>query len=144
MANTSTLCLVEFFKRLRCALLVPALAAAVTVAASAPPKFFPDDPIWTDDDQSLDASKTGLVEDSNGYDFVVNTFAGPGEERDVRAMNVNTIDEVPDSSWFTNRIGRRQLSIDEIVRGPDSLPACHWKAGSSRRGSRAACSPGFA
>ncbi len=30
-----------------------------------------------------------------------------------------TIDEVPDSSWFTNRIGTRALTIDEIVRGPN-------------------------
>ncbi len=28
-----------------------------------------------DDDRALDASKVGAVEDSNGYDFVVNTFA---------------------------------------------------------------------
>ena len=39
----------------------------------------------------------------------------------MRAVNVNTIDEVPDSSWFTNRIGRREMSIDEIVRGPNQL-----------------------
>ena len=58
-------------------------------------------------------------EDTNGYDFVVNTFGKPGERRDVRAMNVNTLDEVPDSSWFTNRIGRRAMPIDELVRGPD-------------------------
>jgi hypothetical protein len=29
------------------------------------------------------------------------------------------LDEVPDSTWFTNRIGRRGMSIAEIVRGPD-------------------------
>src|SRR5262245_40590167 len=107
---------------LRPLLLLPALTVAVTLNASAPPRFFPDDPIWVDDDKTLDASKVGVIEDSNGYDFVVNTFGGPGERRDVRAMNVNTVDEVPDSSWFTNRIGRRQMSTEEIVRGPDSLP----------------------
>ena len=26
----------------------------------------------------------------------------------VRAQNVNTVDEVPDSSWFTNRVGHRR------------------------------------
>ena len=36
----------------------------------------------------------------------------------VRAQNINTIDEVPDSSWFTNRIGTRPVTIDEITRGP--------------------------
>ena len=45
-----------------------------------------------------------------------------GERRNVRAMNVNTLDEVPDSSWFTNRIGRREIPLDELVRGPDRGP----------------------
>jgi hypothetical protein len=157
MANTSTSSLAGFFKdpagfapadrsftrALRSSVLMLTLAAAATVAASAPPRFFPDDPIWVDDDKSLDASKTGLVEDSNGYDFVVNTFAGPGEERDVRAMNVNTIDEVPDSSWFTNRIGRRQMSIDEIVRGPDSLPAVSLEGWVVSAGKSSGVQPGF-
>ena len=40
----------------------------------------------------------------------------------MRAQNVNTIDEVPDSSWFTNRIGTRALTIDELVRGPNVGP----------------------
>jgi hypothetical protein len=34
-------------------------------------------------------------------------------------MNVNTLDEVPDSSWFVNRIGRREMSVAEVVKGPD-------------------------
>ncbi len=45
----------------------------------------------------------------------------PGERRDVRALNVNTVDEVPDSSWFTNRIGRRDMTVAEVVSGPDRL-----------------------
>jgi hypothetical protein len=97
------------------------LAAAVAAEPrSATPKFFPDDPLWTDDDRSLDASQVGTIEDTNGYDFVINTFASMGERRDVRALNVNTVDEVPDSSWFTNRIGRRTMTVEEIVRGPDA------------------------
>ena len=100
------------------------LAAALAVTAgsvvrSAAPHFYPDDPIWSDDDRAFDASQVVAIEDSNGYDFVLNTFAGPGERRDVRALNVNTVDEVPDSSWFTNRIGRRDLPVADVVRGPD-------------------------
>src|SRR5689334_13368025 len=30
---------------------------------------------------------------------------------DVRAQDVNSLDEVPDSTWFTNRIGVRELSL---------------------------------
>jgi hypothetical protein len=33
------------------------------------------------------------------------------------AENVNAFDEVPDSSWFTNRIGARPLSAEEVARG---------------------------
>ena len=33
------------------------------------------------------------------------------------AENVNAFDEVPDSSWFTNRIGARPPSRDEVARG---------------------------
>ena len=37
----------------------------------------------------------------------------------VAARDVNAIDEVPDSTWFTNRLGLRDMSPEEIVRGPD-------------------------
>ena len=40
------------------------------------------------------------------YDLSYNLFVTSGREpANIRAQNVNTIDEVPDSSWFTNRIG---------------------------------------
>jgi len=38
-----------------------------------------------------------------------------------RATNVNALDEVPDSTWFINRIGTRGLTPDEIARGPNPL-----------------------
>jgi hypothetical protein len=94
------------------------LAFATQAAA---PRFFPDDPLQVDDDRAIDASGAKPIEASNAYDFAANTFFKPGERADVRAVNVNTVDEVPDSSWFTNRIGRRAMSVDEIVRGPNEL-----------------------
>jgi hypothetical protein len=33
------------------------------------------------------------------------------------AVNVNSLDEVPDSAWFKNRIGAHPVSIEEIARG---------------------------
>ena len=33
------------------------------------------------------------------------------------APNVNSMDEVPDSSWFENRIGKRPVSLEEFTRG---------------------------
>jgi hypothetical protein len=40
----------------------------------------------------------------------------PDEER---AWNVNALEEVPDSAWFKNRLGRRSFTPEEIARGPD-------------------------
>jgi len=93
-----------------------------TLGRGAVPRFFPDDPIQIDDDTALDAS--GAVsngEGSNMYDFVEHTFMKPGDRTGGPARNVNTMDEVPDSMWFTNRVGRRPMSIEEIVRGPDQI-----------------------
>ena len=36
------------------------------------------------------------------------------------ALNVNNFDETFDSAWFTNRLGRYDLSLQEIVKGPKS------------------------
>lgn len=58
-----------------------------------------------------------------------------------RAANVNALDEVPDSSWFTNRLGVRELSVDEIRRGPNSAhdPRDHkpWIIKSTKEGGAA-------
>jgi len=36
------------------------------------------------------------------------------------AWNANALEEVPDSTWFENRLGRRELTPQEIARGPDA------------------------
>jgi hypothetical protein len=103
------------------ALLIACVLLFAVAGRAAAPRFFPDDPIAVDDDMALDAGAATPVEGSNGYDFAEHTFLNSGDRRDVRAMNVNTIDEVPDSSWFTNRIGVSEPTLDEIVRGPNQL-----------------------
>ena len=132
-------------RRVALAGFVGLLAAATVVSPrSASPRFYPDDPLWTDDDRAVDASKAGPIEDSNGYDFVVNTFGHPGERRDVRALNVNTVDEVPDSSWFTNRHrpqgpDRRQKSREDRI-APSVVTIDGWKVSG---GKSAGVQPGF-
>src|SRR2546421_11464106 len=39
--------------------------------------------------------------------------------RPKQASNVNALDEVPDSSWYTNRHALHRMSIDELTRGPN-------------------------
>ena len=96
---------------------VLALATAVMSSRAATPKFFPDDPIAADV-ETQDAGGVASQDLSDPYDFLENTFLNPADSANIRAENVNTMDEVPDSSWFSNRILARSMSVDEIVRGP--------------------------
>jgi hypothetical protein len=141
MASTSTLSLAASS---RIALVAAALGlAAFDVVQSASPRFYPDDPVWQDDDRAFDASKAVTIEDPNGFDFIVNTFTSPGERRDVRALNVNTLDEVPDSSWFTNRIGRGSMSVADVVKGPDRLDHLSLEGWTVSGGKSSGVQPGF-
>lgn len=103
--------------------------AAASVSADEPrgPRFRPDDPVQADDDRAVDAS--GARRDALGAyaDFVLNTFTTTGDRRPLPAVNVNSQGEVPDSSWFTNRIGTGSLSLDDIVRGPDRTDSLNVK-----------------
>ncbi|MBA3231599.1 MAG: hypothetical protein H0T05_02155 [Acidobacteria bacterium] len=83
-------------------------------------KFYDDDPIAIEVDTE-DASGAQPWEIDLVWDLSLNTFARPGRTLDPpRAGNINTIDEVPDSNWFTNRIGARPLSTADIARGPQT------------------------
>ena len=152
MANTCTSSSAAFSKRStarRCgagaagsSLAVRGLAACVATAVRPRRASIPTTRSGPTTTRRSTPRRSSPIEDTNGYDFVVNTFGKPGERRDVRAMNVNTLDEVPDSSWFTNRIGRRDMSIAEIVRGPDRVERLvARRAGSSPAASARACSP---
>ena len=44
-----------------------------------------------------------------------------GGDHAPRAVNVNSYDEVPNSSWFTNRIGIRSMTPAEVARGPSGV-----------------------
>ena len=102
-----------------------ALGCAFAVAAAAGAgangqKFYPDDPITRIVD-AADASGVQEREIDLTYDTLQNLFSWPGDQTpNVRAQNVNTIDEVPDSTWFTNRLGTVPVTVDELVKGPGS------------------------
>jgi hypothetical protein len=94
--------------------------AAVLVADSAGQKFYPDDPIATIVD-SQDATGVQAREIDLLYDALENSFSWPGDRTpNVRAQNVNTVDEVPDSNWFTNRLGARPMTVEELLKGRDT------------------------
>jgi hypothetical protein len=104
-------------RRWLCSAVMTLVAAGVVFAAGQ--KFYRDDPLWRDP-ESQDASGIRPIDLSQQYDFVENTFRNVGDRTAKRAVNVNTVDEVPDSSWFTNRIGRGPLTIEQLARGPDT------------------------
>ena len=94
-------------------------AGAVAVSHGSSPTFFADDPIAREP-ESRDASRAKPAEIGLMYDLSWNLFATSRiQPSRTRAKNVNTIDEVPDSGWFTNRILPRTVAASDLVRGPD-------------------------
>lgn len=109
-------------------------AAGTILTSAASPKFYADDPVWIEQD-TQDVSNIKPVEVDLFVDLAANILAGTRKPAAARAANVNTIDEVPDSSWFTNRLGHRPMTADEIAVGPDTTdgPADGaWTIGSSK------------
>ena len=99
------------------------MALLLLVSAGTAPgqtRFRPDDPLWKDEDQ-LPVTPPQRVRLSQIYDFLENSFRNrPHKGSPIPpASNINTLGEIPDSSWFTNRMGRRIMSIEELVRGPN-------------------------
>lgn len=109
--------------RCRPVLIVLASLAAATTLLSAgrprtAPRFYDDDPIARVVD-TQDASKAEAREISLVFDSLINLFGRPGLSDVGPAESANTIDDVPDSSWFTNRVGSHPITPAEIMRGPD-------------------------
>jgi hypothetical protein len=101
----------------RLTLCLGAVGLFSTIAATQSPRFYSDDPIAREP-ESRDASKAAPYDKSELYDLTYNLFVNSKHEPSgLRARNINTIDEVPDSSWFTNRVGTRAITIEELVRG---------------------------
>ena len=105
---------------LRGALTLAAFVLAGATAAANGPRFLPDDPIRVDPD-TLPIAKPAEVSLSNVYDVLENTLLHRARGVTPPAVNVNTLGEVPNSSWFTNRIGSRRMSIEEIARGATTV-----------------------
>jgi hypothetical protein len=123
-------------------LLSAPLLSALSRRADAP-KFFEDDPL-TREPETQDASGVQEWDIHLVYDLAENTFGRPGDPAsDVRARNINSIDEVPDSNWFTNRIGAKPLSIDEAVKGPLNGGGPAPGTWTVIRGKQAGVAPGF-
>ena len=101
--------------------LAAALAAPLVVALTAQsPRFYPDDPLLHDEDMLHVADEPAEIELSDMFDRFGHIAADLGSPDLTEAQNVNTLDEVPNSSWFTDRHARRRMSLDELRQGPDT------------------------
>ena len=101
---------------------VVALAILFGCAADPfPATKFANQPVATKVDDRRDVSATPnkieTLADLDGFDSaVVRLVTRPAElPRERRALGVNALDEVPDSTWFTNRRG---LSVAQMRTGP--------------------------
>jgi hypothetical protein len=125
------------------AVLAGAVVLLTTSSRGAGVRFCSDDPL-TREPETQDASKVQSWDIDLFWDLAMNLFGNPGDPAvGVKAGNINTVDEVPDSNWFTNRIGARPVSIEEAARGPlvNGGPAAgRW---SITRAKEAGVSPGF-
>jgi hypothetical protein len=99
-------------------------------------KFYPDDPIWREPAPRA-VTKVAVRKVDDLYDFVANSYVTPGREGKSgrlttrSALDINTVGEVPDGPWYTNRHWLRRMSIAELQRGPgnETPPdrAARWK-----------------
>ena len=105
----------------RCLLAAIAVAVVSTPVTGQRPKFYSDDPLGrivdTQDASGVLNKRVNLI-----YDEARNLLGNPGDPNmNRRAMSINTVDEVPDSSWFTNRIlGGTAMSADDVAKGANT------------------------
>jgi hypothetical protein len=94
-----------------------ACVALGTTASTQRQRFYRDDPIQREPD-SQDASAVANHDIKSIYEMTYNLFVTADHKPSgERAKNINTIDEVPDSNWFTNRIGTTPITPEQMTRG---------------------------
>jgi hypothetical protein len=97
------------------------LAASVTIllaASGMARRFYPDDPLAAEPpDISVGELRTGAVD--NPTTILHDAMHQPtGTDKRTPSLDTNTIDEIPDGDWFTNRHYRHPLTDAELARGP--------------------------
>lgn len=104
-----------------------AAAGVFAMGGCGAPLVFHDAPIvWKmNDDRDIAEPDEDLY---NRYTHYGDMFFETGLSRalslpdEERALDVNALDEVPDSTWYENRIGRYELTPEDVARGPGGAP----------------------
>jgi hypothetical protein len=147
-----------------------ALALGASACASQPRRFPLREPMWKDTDLAsvhLPCRADPTPKDphhitctpkeyvsSFAWDAADNTLFRPlsralAVDAGGEAANANSLDEVPDSAWFTNRLGMHPVTVEEFARGacapavildPDTAAEGSWLID---QGKPNGASPGF-
>lgn len=105
---------------LRFACLALALSALALSASARAPRFFDDDPIWTEP-ITQDVTNPSGYEPTLMFQSLVNLFSKPGDPvLGQRARDINTVDEVPDGMFFVNRAGRTTLTPEQVAKAANT------------------------
>ncbi len=96
-----------------------AVAAATVVPRGAQSQFTPSDPVVSEAD-IYDASGVRPTDASTERMRLAAAFAR-SSDAPCGVTSANSIGEVPDGSWFVNRIGTTRLSPADVARGPNRL-----------------------
>jgi hypothetical protein len=115
--------------------LIAVLSLCVDAAKAGDPPLRDAPVVWYEDDRR-DIEKPEEREPSIAWDYFDDSWGWPRERwtdpvRLIRnfgklfggdqvkpAANINSLDEVPNSTWFTNRIGIYPMTPDDAARGP--------------------------
>ncbi|MFT7623748.1 MAG: hypothetical protein ACI9WU_002931 [Myxococcota bacterium] len=104
-------------------LVLVALLALVQLIGCSATRFADRPVVWRVDDARAiaePAEREFLVKRYMAEVFLTDSLPRLFELRDLEpARDTNAMDEVPDSTWFTNRIGVRHISPEEGARGAD-------------------------
>jgi hypothetical protein len=99
-----------------------ALLLAMTCGCAGPARFPLREPLRRDPDQAPVLKEPEEYYSPFAWDGVNQTVFRPisrffAVDPAGPAVNVNALDEVPDSSWFENRLGKKALSPADVARG---------------------------
>jgi hypothetical protein len=84
-------------------------------------------PLWEDPDRRLFRGPPAKYHSGKYTDIIDQVALRPlaralAVDPGAEAINLNTLDEVPDSSWFTNRMGRHAMTPEQVAIGPCTVP----------------------
>ena len=102
------------------ALLAPTIVMAQQAPSRQPPIEIDFDMNDISEPKERKVSEVYRLLDASFVQKTKRLFDIPRHVRKKPALNVNSVDQVPDSSWFTNRMGHRVLSVEQLRRGPNT------------------------